>query len=305
VRLAGLADADARALLASVLPQWADQKVIDRIVAETAGNPLALLELPRGMTPAELTGGLGFSGTAGLPGRIEESFRRRLELRPEPTQQLVLLAAADPAGDTALLWRACAVAGFDPGAAGPAEDAGLVQVGARVRFVHPLVRSAVFRAASVQERRAAHAVLAAATNASADPDRRTWHRAQAAPGPDEQVAGELEASAERARARGGVAPAAAYLERAAALTLDPQRRSARALAAAQAWHQAGAHDRAVELAKGRRGRAAERAGPGPGRMTAGADHLRPHRRPRRRGAAAAGRAAARPAGPGPGPGDLC
>ena len=247
VRLAGLADADARALLASVLPQWVDQKVIDRIVAETAGNPLALLELPRGMTPAELAGGPGLGGTAGLPGRIEDSFRRRLELLPEPTRRLVLLAAADPDGDAALLWRACALAGIDPGAAGPAQDAGLVQVGARVRFFHPLVRSAVFRAASAQERRAAHGVLAAATDAAADPGQRAWHRAQAAPGPDEQVAGELEDSAERARARGGVAAAAAFLERAAALTLDPQWRSARALAAAQAWHQAGGHDRAVEL----------------------------------------------------------
>jgi hypothetical protein len=178
VRLAGLADADARALLASVLPPWADQKVIDRIVAETAGNPLALLELPRGMTPAELADGPGLGGTAGLPGRIEDSFRRRLELLPEPTRRLVLLAAADPAGDAALLWRACALAGIDPGAAGPAEDAGLVQVGTWVRFFHPLVRSAVFRAASAQERRAAHGVLAAATDAAAYPDRRAWHRAQ-------------------------------------------------------------------------------------------------------------------------------
>ena len=247
VRLAGLADADARALVASALPQWADQKLIDRIVAETAGNPLALLELPRGMTPAELAGGPGFGGTAGLPGRIEESFRRRLELLPEPTRRLVLLAAADPAGDAALLWRACALAGIDPGAAGPAQDAGLVQVGTRVRFFHPLVRSAVFRAASAQERRAAHGLLAAATDAAADPGQRAWHRAQAAPGPDDQVADELENSAELARARGGMAAAAAFLERAAALTLDPQRRSARALAAAQAWHQAGGPDRAVEL----------------------------------------------------------
>jgi hypothetical protein len=129
MRLAGLADTDARALLASVLPQWVDQKVIDRIVAESAGNPLALLELPRGMTPAELAGGPGFGGTAGLPGRIEDSFLRRLELLPELTRRLALLAAADPAGDAALLWRACALAGIDPGAAGPAEDAGLVQVG--------------------------------------------------------------------------------------------------------------------------------------------------------------------------------
>jgi DNA-binding CsgD family transcriptional regulator len=247
MRLAGLADTDARALLASVLPQWVDQKVIDRIVAESAGNPLALLELPRGMTPAELAGGPGFGGTAGLPGRIEDSFLRRLELLPELTRRLALLAAADPAGDAALLWRACALAGIDPGAAGPAEDAGLVQVGARVRFFHPLVRSAVFRAASAQERRAAHGVLAAATDATAHPGRRAWHRAQAASGPDDQVAGELEDTAELARARGGVAAAAAFLERATALTLDPQRRSARALAAAQAWHQAGGHDRAVEL----------------------------------------------------------
>jgi hypothetical protein len=199
------------------------------------------------MTPAELAGGPGFGGAAGLPGRIEESFRRRLELLPEPTRRLVLLAAADPAGDAALLWRACALAGIDPEAAGPAQDAGLVQVGTRVRFFHPLVRSAVFRAASAQERRAAHGVLAAATDAAAYPDRRAWHRAQAAPGPDEQVAAELADSAEQARARGGVAAAAAFLERAAALTLDSQRRSARALAAAQAWHQAGGHDRAVEL----------------------------------------------------------
>jgi DNA-binding CsgD family transcriptional regulator len=248
VRLAGLADADARALLASVLPRWADQEVIDRIVAETAGNPLALLELPRGMSPAELAGGPGFAGTTGLPGRIEDSFRRRLDLLPEPTRRLVLLAAADPDGDAALLWRACALAGIEAEAAGPAEDAGLVQVGARVRFFHPLVRSAVYGAASAQERRAAHAVLAAATDAAADPGRRAWHRAQAAAGPDEQVAGELEAAAEGARARGGVAAAAAFLERAAALTLDPEHRSARALAAAQAWHRAGRHDRAAELA---------------------------------------------------------
>src|SRR5208282_3016761 len=203
--------------------------------------------LPRGMTPAELAGGPGFGGTAGLPGRIQESFRRGLELLPEPTRRLVLLAAADSAGDAALLWRACALAGIDPGAAGPAEDAGLVQVGARVRFFHPLVRSAASGAASAQERRAAHGLLAAATDAAADPGRRAWHRAQAAPGPDEQVAAELEDSAEQARARGGVAAAAAFLERAAALTLDPERRSARALAAAQAWHQAGGLDRAVEL----------------------------------------------------------
>src|SRR6516225_7500563 len=163
VRLAGLPEADARALLASVLPDWTDQKVADRIVVETAGNPLALLELPRSMTSAELAGGFGFPGTAGLPGRIEESFRRRLEGLPEVTRRLVLLAAAEPSGDGALLWRACALAGIEAGAAGPAEDAGLVRVGARVRFFHPLARSAVYRAASAEERRAAHQGLAVVT----------------------------------------------------------------------------------------------------------------------------------------------
>ena len=247
VRLEGLSDADARALLASVLPRWVDEKVIDRVVGETQGNPLALLELPRDMTPAELAGGFGLLDTLGLSGRIEESFRRRFEPLPEPTRRLVLLAAAEPLGDAALLWRACGLLGIGPEAVGPAEDADLVRVGAQVRFFHPLVRSAVYRSAAAEERRAAHAALAEATDAGADPDRRAWHRAQAAHGPDEEVAAELEDSAQRARSRGGVAAAAAFLERSVALTIDPRRRSARALAAAQASHEAGGHDPALEL----------------------------------------------------------
>jgi DNA-binding CsgD family transcriptional regulator len=247
LRLNGLPDADARAVLASVLPRWVDEKVIDRIVAETQGNPLALLELPRDMTPAELAGGFGLIDTLGLSGRIEESFRRRLEPLPEQTRRLVLLAAAEPLGDAALLWRACGLLGIDAAAAEPAEDADLVRIGAQVRFFHPLVRSAVYRAAPADQRHAAHAALAAATDAGSDPDRRAWHRAQAAAGPDEEVAAELEDSAQRARSRGGVAASAAFLERATALTLDPERRSARALAAAQAWHEAGGHDSALEL----------------------------------------------------------
>jgi DNA-binding CsgD family transcriptional regulator len=247
LRLEGLPDADARAVLASVLPGWVDEKVIDRIVGETQGNPLALLELPRDMTPAELAGGFGLIDTLGLSGRIEESFRRRLEPLPHDTRRLVLVAAAEPLGDAGLLWRACGLLGIGAEAAGPAEDADLVRVRARVRFFHPLVRSAVYRAATAEERRAAHGALAEATDAGADPDRRAWHRAQAAPGPDEEVAAELERSAERARSRGGVAAAAAFLERATALTLDPGRRSARALAAARAWHEAGGHDSALEL----------------------------------------------------------
>ncbi len=244
LRLAGLPDADARALLASAVPGWVTGPVIDRIVAETGGNPLALVELPRAMTPAEIAGGLGFLGTSGLPGRVEESFRRRLGPLPEATRRLVLLAAADPSGDAALLWRACSLAGIGAWAAGPARDAGLLQVEARVRFFHPLVRSAAYRAASADERLAAHGILAAATD---DPDHRAWHRAQASPGPDEEIAAELERSAGRARTRGGAAAAAAFLDRSVALTLDPERRSVRAVAAAQAWYQAGGNDKALEL----------------------------------------------------------
>jgi DNA-binding CsgD family transcriptional regulator/transcriptional regulator with XRE-family HTH domain len=247
LRLEGLSDTDARALLASVLPRWVDEKVIEGVISETQGNPLALLELPRDMTPAELAAGFGLVDTLGLSGRIEESFRRRLEPLPEQTRRLVLLAAAEPLGDAALLWRACGLLGIDAEAVGPAEDADLVRVGAQVRFFHPLVRSAVYRSAAAEERRAAHAALAEATDASADPDRRAWHRAHAAAGPDEEVAAELERSAERARSRGGAAAAAAFLERSVALTLDSRRRSSRALAAARAWYEAGGYDAALEL----------------------------------------------------------
>jgi DNA-binding CsgD family transcriptional regulator len=247
LRLEGLSDQDARELLGSVLPGWADEKVIDRIVGETQGNPLALLELPRDMTAAELAGGFGPIDPLGLPGRIELSFQRRLEPLPEDTRRLVLAAAAEPLGDAGLLWRACELLGIGAHAAWPAEDADLLHIGARVRFFHPLVRSAVYRAASAEQRRAVHAALAEATDASADPDRRAWHRAQAAPGPDEEVAAELQRSAERARSRGGVATEAAFLERAVALTVAPRPRSARALAAARAWHEAGGHDSALEL----------------------------------------------------------
>jgi DNA-binding CsgD family transcriptional regulator len=244
--LAGLADTDARALLATVA-SWITPKVADRIIAQTRGIPLALLELPRSMTAPELSAEFGLPDPSGLPGRIEESFRRRLAELPEPTRQLMLMAAADPTGDAMLLWGACDIAGIDAAVVGPAVDAGLMEVGAHVTFFHPLVRSAVYRAASVRDRRAAHGALAAATDTRVDPDRRAWHRGQAAAGPDEEVAAELEESASRARARGGVAAAAAFLERSVALTLDPVRRAARALAAAQARHEAGGHDAALEL----------------------------------------------------------
>jgi DNA-binding CsgD family transcriptional regulator len=245
--LGGLSDADARLLLLSRITGRLDERILDRLVAEAQGNPLALLELPRGLTPAQLAGGFGLPAAQALSDRLEESFRRRLEALPPDTQRLLLVAAAEPMGDPALLWRAAARLGISPAAAAPAVDAALAEFGARVHFRHPLVRSAVYRAAAPEARRAAHAALAEATEPQVDPDRRAWHRAEATFAPDEDVAAELERSADRARARGGPAAAAVFLERAAALTVDPLRRSERALAAAQAKHQAGAPDAALAL----------------------------------------------------------
>jgi tetratricopeptide (TPR) repeat protein len=243
----GLGHDDARELLASVIRGPLDELVGERIVAETRGNPLALLELPRGFRPAELAGGFGLGGTLSLSGRIEESFQRRLEALPAETQRLLLVAAAEPVGDPLLVWRAAKRIGMRVEAGDPAAAAGLVEFGRRVRFRHPLVRSAVYRAASPGDRRRVHGALAEATDPRVDPDRRAWHRAQATPGPDEDVAAELERSAGRAQARGGLAAAAAFLERAVELTLDPARRGERALAAAQAKQQAGAPDAALGL----------------------------------------------------------
>jgi DNA-binding CsgD family transcriptional regulator len=243
----GLRDVDARALLSSVISGPLDERVRDRIVAETRGNPLALLELPRGLTPAELAGGFGLPDALALSGRIEESFRRRLAPLPPDTRRLLLVAAAEPVGEPALVWRAAERLGIRSEAAAPATAAGLLEFGARVRFRHPLVRSAVYRAASPNERRGVHRALADATDPEVDPDRRAWHLAHATSGPDDEVAAELERSAGRAQARGGLAAAAAFLEQAAGLTRSPARRGERALAAAQAKHQAGAFDAALGL----------------------------------------------------------
>jgi DNA-binding CsgD family transcriptional regulator len=238
----GLRDGDARALLGSAVRFMLDERVRDRIVAETRGNPLALLELPRGLTATELAGGFGLPAADALPGRIEESFVRRLEPLADDTRVLLLAAAAEPVGDPLLLWRAAARLGIDPGAAAGAEDDGLLVIGERVMFRHPLVRSAMYRSAAAGERRAVHLALAQATDREADPDRRAWHLAAAAAGPDEDVAVELERSAGRAQARGGLAAAAAFLRHAVALTGDPARRTDRALAAAEACLQAGVFD---------------------------------------------------------------
>jgi DNA-binding CsgD family transcriptional regulator len=241
----GLGDGDARALLGSVVRGPLDERVRERIVAETRGNPLALLELPRGLTPAELAGGFGLLDAPGLSGRIEESFRRRLAGLPAGTQRLLLVAAAEPVGDPVLVWRAAGRLGLGVQAA--TDTDGLLTIGAIVSFRHPLVRSAVYRAASPEDRQTAHRALADASDHELDPDRRAWHLAHATSGFDEDVASELERSAGRAQARGGLAAAAAFLERATELTPEPSRRAQRALAAAQAKHLAGAPDAAVRL----------------------------------------------------------
>jgi hypothetical protein len=243
----GLREGDARALLDSALPAPLDERVRDQIVAETRGNPLALLELPRGLTPAELAGGFALPGAAPLPGRIEESFQRRIESLPADSRRLLVVAAADPTGDPGLVWRAAGRLGIDVEAAAPAAGAGLIEFGAWVRFRHPLVRSAAYRLASHRDRQDVHHALAEVTAPDADPDRRAWHRAQATAGPDEDVARELERSASRAQARGGVAAAAAFRERAAMLTPDPGHRAQRLLAAARAKRDAGALDAALGL----------------------------------------------------------
>jgi DNA-binding CsgD family transcriptional regulator len=245
--VAGLRDDDARALLESALAGPLDARVRDLLIAETQGNPLALLELPRGLTPAELAGGFGLPGAAPLTGRIEDSFARQLDALPPQTRRLLQLAAADPSGDRSLVWRAAGRLSIPEQAAAPAVESGLVEFGAQVRFRHPLARSAAYRSASFAARQQMHAALAGATDPLADPDRRAWHRAQAVAGPDEEVAAELEHSAGRAQARGGLAAAAAFLERSVALTADPARHAERTLAAAQASMQAGAFGKALEL----------------------------------------------------------
>ena len=238
---------DARALLESVLPAPLDERVLERLIVETRGNPLALMELPRGLTSSQLAGGFGLLAAAPVDAGIEESFQRRIAALPRDARLLVLIAASEPTGDAALLWRAAERLGIPESAALAAESDGLIAFQPRVAFRHPLVRSAVYRAASAAERTEVHQALAEATEPETDPDRRAWHRAQAAVMPDEVVAAELERSAARAQARGGFAAAAAFLERSAALSVEPVKGAGRALAAAQAKHQSGAGEDAREL----------------------------------------------------------
>jgi DNA-binding CsgD family transcriptional regulator len=245
--LRGLDDRDARALLEAVITGPLDERVRDRLVAESGGNPRALLELALGLSPGELAGGFGLPGCVVLPARIEEDFRRRLTPLPPETRQLLLAAAAEPVGDPVLLWRAAGHLGVGGGAAAPAAAARLVEFGGLVRFRHPLGRAAVYQTASPHERQRVHHALAEATDARVDPDGRAWHRALATTGMDEEVAAELDCSAGQARDRGGLAAAAAFGQRAAELTPDPARRAGRALAAAQVKYLAGAPEAALRL----------------------------------------------------------
>jgi DNA-binding CsgD family transcriptional regulator len=247
LRVPPLRRRDARALLESVLPARLDEPVLERIVAETRGNPLALVELPRGLTPTELAGGFGLPAAVPLSASIEESFARRLKGLPDDTRLLLLLAAAEPVGDPLLLWRAAEKLGISAGTLATTKTDGLLRLGEHVTFRHPLVRSAVYGSASVEQRRAVHLAFAQVTDRTADPDRRAWHLAAAASAPDEEVASELEQSAGRAQARGGLAAAAAFLQRSVALTGDPERRADRVLAAARASLYAGAFDEALSL----------------------------------------------------------
>jgi DNA-binding NarL/FixJ family response regulator len=242
----GVRNGDARALLSSAVQFRLDERIRDRIVAETHGNPLALLELPRGLTAKQLAGGFGLVEAQGLAGRIEESFVRRVEALSDDARRLLLVAAAEPMGDPLLLLAAAERLGITVSAVDTETD-GMLTLEERVTFRHPLVRSAVYRTATKEQRRDVHLALAEATDRSVDPDRRAWHLATAAAGPDESVAAALEQSAGRAQARGGLAAAAAFLHRSVVLSRDPEQRVRRALAAAQASLHAGIFDGALEL----------------------------------------------------------
>ncbi|WP_433361808.1 ATP-binding protein [Actinoplanes sp. CA-142083] len=243
--VAGLPEPDARALLSTVVCRPLDERVRDAILAEARGNPLALLELPLGRI--DVAGGYALPGALPLAGKIEESFLRRLDGLPVKVRLLMLVAAADPVGDPTLMWRAAGRLGLGREVTDEAEATGLLRIGIRVMFRHTLARSAVYGSAASADRRKAHLALAEATDPRADPDRRAWHRARATEGRDETVAAELEASAGRARTRGGLAAAAAFLERAADLSEDPCRRADRELAAARLKYEAGAHEHALRL----------------------------------------------------------
>ena len=243
----GLADGDARDLLASVLTGPIDERVRNRIAADAHGNPAALLELPRLLTPGALAGGFALPTAAPLPRRAGEDYRRRLAPLPPATRRLLLIAAAELTADPVLVWRAAGRLGVEAGAAAPAVAAGLIEFGGQVRFCHPLARAAIYQAAPLSERQGVHRALADVTDPGSSPELRAWHRAHTTAGLDEDIAAGLERYAGRAQGLGGLAAAAAFGERAAELTPEPGRRARRALTAARAEYQAGAPDAALRL----------------------------------------------------------
>jgi DNA-binding CsgD family transcriptional regulator len=245
--ISGLNTEDARRLFDSVVGGPTDPLVRDRIISETRGNPLALLELPRAWTTAELVEGLAESAGTPLTGRLESAFATRVRELPSDTQTLLALAAAEPKGDPALLWSAAQRLGLDWSAAAPAERAGLLEIGQGVYFRHPLVRAAAYRCAPLEKRLEVHRILAELADPIHDADRRAWHWACSTVGHDETIAVELERTAGRARARGGLLAAAALLERAVLLTPHGERRADRTLAAARAKRDAGAFESALRL----------------------------------------------------------
>jgi DNA-binding CsgD family transcriptional regulator len=246
VALGGLPAEAARELLATAVPGPLDERVRDRVVVETRGNPLALLEMPQGLTYVELAGGFGLPG-AEVSDRMENNFRRRLAGLPSDPRRLLLIAAVDPTGDPPLIHRAASRLGITVDERDPTAYAGLLNWGTRVTFRHTLARSAVYRGASPDEQREAHRALAEATDPVSDPDRRAWHLAHATRGPDEELATQLERCAGRAQDRGGLAAAAAFLELATHLTPSLTRRVQRALAAAQLKFRIGAFDATSDL----------------------------------------------------------
>ncbi|MDQ1466376.1 MAG: hypothetical protein QOH10_791, partial [Actinomycetota bacterium] len=268
LRLGGLEDADAAVLFDSVVSGPTDPRVRDRIVAESRGNPLALVELPRAWTTAELVDGVGALGVGRLTEDLEEGFAQRLRSLPADTRRLLTLAAAEPLGDPTLLWRAAELLGLSWDAAGAAEAEGLIEFGATVCFRHPLVRAAAYRIASSRERLDVHAALASVTDPILDPDRRAWHRANSTVAQDDEIADELEHSAARAKSRGGLLAASALLERSALLTSGAAERADRTLAAARAKRDAGALDAALRLLP------AAEAEPASELRTASVEHLR-------------------------------
>ena len=250
--LEGLAPDDARSLLDDTVGGDIDERVRARIVAETGGNPLGLLELPRLMTQAELRGGFGDPVASAVPGHIEHHFRQRVAVLPPETRRLMLVAAADPTADATLVLRAAHELGIEGDAAAAAADAELLEVGSAVRFRHPLVRSAAYTIATPEERSATHLALADATDPERDPESKVWHRAAGTVGLDEEVASELEHAAGLVQGRAGIAAAAAFLDRATSLSPAPWSRADRALAAAEAHLHAGRVRRRAST-PGRRG----------------------------------------------------